>query len=158
MPKSCCVVNCTNNVKNHPELKFYMLPKEEKRRRKWLNAINRAEESSASSKPWSPKSIHVYVCSAHFISGKYSIFISTNECIMHPNAKFLLNIMYSFLGKRELFEKHPDAVPSIFPSDTGTKGKSPHRSGNLNEIKRVNRRISRQGMLRLFIGTIFIPG
>nr|XP_047141115.1 uncharacterized protein LOC124816123 [Hydra vulgaris] len=104
MPRSCCVVGCTNNCKKNNELKFYRIPKNEAVRRKWLNAINRAADST-SSKQWSPTSSNVYVCSAHFIT-----------------------------GKRELFEKHPDSVPSIF--DTGMKG-SPQRNTNNNKINRV---------------------
>ncbi|XP_065640293.1 THAP domain-containing protein 11-like isoform X2 [Hydra vulgaris] len=111
MPRSCCVVGCTNNCKKNNELKFYRIPKNEAVRRKWLNAINRAADST-SSKQWSPTSSNVYVCSAHFIT-----------------------------GKRELFEKHPDSVPSIF--DTGMKG-SPQRNTNNNKINRVSRRINRQ--------------
>ena len=73
MPKSCCVVDCANNVQNHPELKYYMHPTNTKRRKSWLNAINRAKDCTKSSEPWSPKSKHVYVCSAHFISDKFDL-------------------------------------------------------------------------------------
>ena len=70
MPRSCCVVVCTANCKKNKELKFYRIPKNGTVRRKWLNAINRAADSTSSSKLWSPKSSNVYVCSAHFITGK----------------------------------------------------------------------------------------
>nr|XP_047129649.1 uncharacterized protein LOC101238119 [Hydra vulgaris] len=104
MPRSCCFVGFTNNCKKNNEFKFYRIPKNEAVRRKWLNAINRAADST-SSKQWSPTSSNVYVCSAHFI-----------------------------IGKRELFEKHPSSVPSIF--DTGMKG-SPQRNTNNHKINRV---------------------
>ena len=41
MPKSCCVVYCTSNIKTNPELKFKVLPlrtKDSKRRALWLQA------------------------------------------------------------------------------------------------------------------------
>ncbi|XP_047133393.1 uncharacterized protein LOC124811567 isoform X2 [Hydra vulgaris] len=115
MPKSCCVVGCTNNIKKNQELKFYSLPRDEILRRKWLNVINRAADNSACRKQWSPESSNVYVCSAHFIT-----------------------------GKRELFEKHPDSIPSIFDTE---KLSSPQRKINNNRINRVNRRISRQNLV-----------
>nr|XP_047141029.1 uncharacterized protein LOC100213625 [Hydra vulgaris] len=88
MPKSCCVVGCTNNIKKNQELKFYSLPRDEILRRKWLNVINRAADNSACRKQWSPEFSNVYVCSAHFMT-----------------------------GKRELFEKHPDSIPLIFDTE-----------------------------------------
>ena len=51
MPKSCCVVDCTNNVQNHPEVKYYMLPTNTKCRKSWLDAINRAKACTKSSEP-----------------------------------------------------------------------------------------------------------
>ncbi|XP_065648053.1 THAP domain-containing protein 11-like [Hydra vulgaris] len=115
MPKSCCIVGCTNNIKKNHELKFYSLPQDEVLRRKWLNAINRAADNNACRKQWSPKSSNVYVCSAHFIT-----------------------------GKRELFEKHPDSIPSIFDTE---KLSSPQRKINISRINRVNRRTNRQNLV-----------
>ena len=79
MPKSCCVFSCTNNVKNHPELSFYLLPSNKERRRLWLQAISRASLLSPT-KPWSPKSKYVYVCSRHFISGEWSVYSFRRVC------------------------------------------------------------------------------
>ena len=80
MPKSCCVYGCTNNIKSNPELAFYILPRKKDRRRKWLNAIGRAEVETEgnvlSSRTWSPKSLHVYVCSQHFITGMFYPYIN----------------------------------------------------------------------------------
>ena len=80
MIKSCCIVSCTYNIKKNQKLKFDNLPKDEVERRKWLNAINRAADSSACSKHWSPKSSNVYVCSTNFI---------TNGVLLHLNFIFL---------------------------------------------------------------------
>ena len=38
MPKSCCVKNCSNSTKNNENVRFYLLPKENVRR-KLRNAI-----------------------------------------------------------------------------------------------------------------------
>lgn len=75
MPKSCCVPGCTaSKTRNFVGSTFYILPTEEVRRKKWLVAINRARKNADNSvnkdKLWSPKSIHTYVCSAHFLSGE----------------------------------------------------------------------------------------
>ncbi|XP_057290860.1 uncharacterized protein LOC130613548 [Hydractinia symbiolongicarpus] len=89
MPKCCCVENCTNNKRNRQDLNYYIIPKEEKRRRLWLNAISRAqvdESGKVLDKTWSPKSLHNFVCSQHFATGKK--------------------------------EKHPDYIPSVFPGRT----------------------------------------
>ncbi|XP_065642333.1 THAP domain-containing protein 2-like [Hydra vulgaris] len=67
MVKGCCVFDCSTNVKSHPNLSFYILPADPKRRRLWLNAIYRID-SSCKNKLWSPNTKHVYVCSKHFVS------------------------------------------------------------------------------------------
>ena len=73
MPKSCCVKGCTNNIKKNPEYSYYALPSSGKRRKLWLATIGRAVVDNSGNvyknKLWSPKSVHHYVCSKHFISG-----------------------------------------------------------------------------------------
>nr|XP_022308967.1 uncharacterized protein LOC111114789 [Crassostrea virginica]XP_022310818.1 uncharacterized protein LOC111116122 [Crassostrea virginica] len=92
MVKGCCVHGCTANSMSNTDRNFYIIPKEAKRRDKWLRAINRAHVNKDGSvdrnRLWSPNSGHVYVCSAHFVSGKKV----NDPC-------------------------HPDFVPSIFPQN-----------------------------------------
>ncbi|XP_057310040.1 uncharacterized protein LOC130648034 [Hydractinia symbiolongicarpus] len=114
MPKSCCVVSCTNNVNSRPDLQFYILPAKKAQRKLWLTAINRVRTDELGNPIkgtlWSPKSKHHYVCSEHFIS-----------------------------GKRELASSHPDYVLSVFKVlICGKKVASPHRS-----MSRFNRRFKR---------------
>lgn len=75
MVKGCCVHGCTANSMSNTDRNFYIIPKEAKRRDKWLRAINRAHVNKDGSvdrnRLWSPNSGHVYVCSAHFVSGKF---------------------------------------------------------------------------------------
>ncbi|XP_057673162.1 THAP domain-containing protein 11-like [Corythoichthys intestinalis] len=103
MTKCCCVVGCKSRKDSEPHLKFFILPREKRRRSKWLKAINRAkvkEDGSVDhSRLWEPKSRHTYVCSRHFIT-----------------------------GAKVNMENHPDYVPSIFKkkedkSSTGSECK-----------------------------------
>ena len=75
MPKICCVKNCSNSAKNNENVKFYLLPKDKVRRKLWLNAIGRVyidKDGNTDNKHiWSSKSLHVYICSEHFITGKF---------------------------------------------------------------------------------------
>ena len=80
MPKSCCVPGCHTNKQKNQNLKFYTFPLNENRRRLWINAIKRAYVDVSGNvnknKSWSPKTKSNYVCSLHFISGKYYEMIS----------------------------------------------------------------------------------
>ncbi|KAM9354261.1 uncharacterized protein KZ484_012436 [Pholidichthys leucotaenia] len=60
----CCAFGCTNRQKKGSNLKFYRLPADEDRRRRWLAALKR--------KDWSP-SPYSRLCNQHFISGEKSI-------------------------------------------------------------------------------------
>ncbi|XP_057689592.1 THAP domain-containing protein 11-like isoform X2 [Corythoichthys intestinalis] len=113
MTKSCCVVGCKTRKSSEPHLKFFILPHEERRRSKWLKAINRAtvkEDGSVDhSRLWEPNSKHNYVCSRHFIT-----------------------------GAKVNMETHPDYVPSIFPEK---EDKSNTGSGcKVNGFKSASRR------------------
>ena len=68
MPKICCVKNCSNSAKNNENVKFYLLPKDKVRRKLWLNEIGRVYIDKDI---LIPKSLHVYVCSEYFITGKF---------------------------------------------------------------------------------------
>ena len=75
MPKSCCVAGCTANAKKNENLKFFILPTDGLRRKRWLSFVGRAAMDAGGkvdhSKVWSPRSSHHYVCSQHFISGVF---------------------------------------------------------------------------------------
>ena len=43
MPRSCSE-KCSNNVKSQPNLNFYIRPFEKQCRRRWLQAISRAQQ------------------------------------------------------------------------------------------------------------------
>ena len=75
MPKSCCVKNYSNSTKYNENVKFYLLPKDKERCKLWLNATGQEytdKDGNTDNKHiWSPKSLHVYVGSEHFITGKF---------------------------------------------------------------------------------------
>ena len=56
-------------------LNFILLPKDKVRRKLWLNAIGRVykdrDGNIDNKRIWSAKSLHDYVCSEHFITGKF---------------------------------------------------------------------------------------
>ena len=58
---TCCVPECYSNSKRNPELSYYVIPKEENLRKKWLHMISR--------KSFVPSTSH-RVCSKHFEGGK----------------------------------------------------------------------------------------
>ncbi|XP_062395004.1 uncharacterized protein LOC134082955 [Sardina pilchardus] len=88
MPKSCCVVGCTSNIKKNPGVKCTPLPwiNQAERRMLWLQAIKREAPDGGL---WDPKTPHTYVCGKHFITGSH---------VKEP--------------------LHPDYVPTIFPHRT----------------------------------------
>ncbi|XP_062380710.1 THAP domain-containing protein 11-like [Sardina pilchardus] len=68
MPKSCCVVGCTNHKAKRPSLRFFCLPQKNlERRQLWLQAIKR---EGPNKKLWDPASPHTYVCGEHFVTGR----------------------------------------------------------------------------------------
>ena len=58
---TCCVPMCYNNSKRNPGLSFYVIPKDQALRKKWLLMISR--------KDFKPSISH-RVCSAHFTGGR----------------------------------------------------------------------------------------
>ena len=76
MTKSCCVAGCKTNKRTNPDLRFLILPGEErdpKRRVLWPQAIRRQDKEG---KLWDPVSSHVYVCGKHFITGNVNFFMT----------------------------------------------------------------------------------
>ena len=72
MGKQCVVCGCHNRDSSKiPGLKFHRIPADAKRRKLWLNAINR--KHSVTGKDWEPEDDGARVCSAHFIKGQYFI-------------------------------------------------------------------------------------
>ena len=72
MGKSCCVVNCGQNERDHPDAKFSKFPtarSKHNKRHRWKSAISRGVEQNPGAL-WSPTSKWTYVCNKHFISGK----------------------------------------------------------------------------------------
>ena len=70
-PRSCCVEDCSNNVKSQPDLNFYILPSDKQRCRRWLQEIGRDEtyeNGKVLDKTWSAKTRYHYVCSEHFVT------------------------------------------------------------------------------------------
>ena len=95
MPKSCCVKNCSNSTKNNENVNFYLLPKDKVRCKLRLNAIGWVyidKDGNIDNKHiWSPKSLHVYVCSEHFITCKFILIDILNYfCV----SELLINIIY----------------------------------------------------------------
>lgn len=59
----CCAHGCVNNRKRNPELKFYRIPKEERRRRAWLQRIRRVNFTPSD---------NTRLCPVHFVGGAKS--------------------------------------------------------------------------------------
>lgn len=75
MPSSCCAVNCSNRSKSKNNLKFYSIPVNPERRKRWLVAIKREK--------WKKVEIdNARLCSEHFISGRcFKVVYSFEKCI-----------------------------------------------------------------------------
>ena len=64
MPNSCCAVGCSNRKSKRPDLTFYRIPKDAKRKKLWVQAIKRES--------WSEQMIvNARVCSEHFETGRW---------------------------------------------------------------------------------------
>ena len=64
MPNSCFAPGCSNRKSTDNKLLFYRLPKDERRRKLWLNAIKRDKVNDA-------LLVNARLCSHHFIGGKF---------------------------------------------------------------------------------------
>ncbi|KAJ8308985.1 hypothetical protein KUTeg_013859, partial [Tegillarca granosa] len=63
MVKTCCVYKCNNQYNAAAKVKgvsFFRFPKDQRKRRAWIKAINRRD--------WLPND-HSWICSEHFIDG-----------------------------------------------------------------------------------------
>ena len=63
------VFGCTNRYRKGSNVKFYRFPTCPDRRRRWIAALNR--------KNWTPNEFS-WLCSEHFVSGKYEIMFVCN--------------------------------------------------------------------------------
>ncbi|XP_077533318.1 uncharacterized protein LOC144145537 isoform X2 [Haemaphysalis longicornis] len=96
MPAHCVAVGCTNYFYGKPGIKYFRFPCAKfypKKREAWIAAVRRKNEDGSS---WTPGP-HSRLCSAHFITGAPSTFMS-----------------------------HPDWVPTVFnyarsPGEAGVK-------------------------------------
>ena len=79
---SCCIENCSNNSKSQPNLNFYILPSDKQQRRRWLQAVGRAEidtNRKVLNKTWSPKTRYHFVCSENGKTFDLSSPVSVRE-------------------------------------------------------------------------------
>uniref|UniRef100_A0A672HFA8 THAP-type domain-containing protein n=1 Tax=Salarias fasciatus TaxID=181472 RepID=A0A672HFA8_SALFA len=66
MPKSCCVVGCSNHNMKDKKLSFHIFPIDPDRQTKWVNTVKRVEPDGSE---WTPTHTTV-LCGEHFLSGK----------------------------------------------------------------------------------------
>ncbi|XP_049528949.1 uncharacterized protein LOC119461743 [Dermacentor silvarum] len=67
----CCVYKCHNYVGMREDISFYVFPSkpyEQERRRRWIQAVRRADEDG---QPWQPGP-NSRICSRHFVGNKMS--------------------------------------------------------------------------------------
>ncbi|KAG0434206.1 hypothetical protein HPB47_019271 [Ixodes persulcatus] len=68
MPSTTCsAVGCSNNPVRNPELRFHQFPRDEKRRKVWVDAVRRTDFG----RPWTPSS-NAKLCSEHFAPDSYA--------------------------------------------------------------------------------------
>ncbi|KAK2193201.1 hypothetical protein NP493_14g07072 [Ridgeia piscesae] len=95
MVVSCVVVGCTSRCIDS-SLCFHRIPKEEKRRQLWLNAIKR--------KGWTPTS-NDRVCGRHFISGKASTDASSPDYVPSVHMGYTASHKLTPEGKKARFAR-----------------------------------------------------
>ena len=91
---TCCVTTCFNNSVRNKELSFYVIPKDNQQRSKWLSMLRR--------KNFIPSSSH-RVCSVQFVGGKktYMNNIPTlNRPV--PHQRQLSHVQQRIVQKEEL--------------------------------------------------------
>ncbi|XP_012730186.2 uncharacterized protein LOC105934643 [Fundulus heteroclitus] len=81
MPTTCCAPGCTQRHSKSSGVRFFRLPRDEERRRKWVVSMRKNNPNRL----WTP-SRHDRICSLHFISGEPSTDVD------HPD--FLPTIFY----------------------------------------------------------------
>uniref|UniRef100_A0A3Q2NX31 THAP domain-containing protein 1 n=1 Tax=Fundulus heteroclitus TaxID=8078 RepID=A0A3Q2NX31_FUNHE len=67
MPTTCCAPGCTQRHSKSSDVRFFRLPKDEERRKKWIISMKRMQADTPN-RLWEP-SYHDRICSLHFISG-----------------------------------------------------------------------------------------
>jgi len=87
----CCAYQCQN--RDGSGKRFYKFPRSEKRKKVWVNMVNR--------KDWRPSKSSV-LCSDHF----------SNEAFVTPPH------IYASLNLKRNLRLKPNAVPTIFPHKT----------------------------------------
>ena len=121
MGKECIVVGCTNRDTDKQEgLKFHRLPKQEYRRKLWLQAINRKNPSTGEF--WIPRDDGARVCSEHFIEGKVKNFLSLT---ISDSIKFnqLLILLFNIFMEVVAVYRHHEISARMAHSKMPTWGK-----------------------------------
>ena len=110
---TCCVPGCQNNSLKHRHLSFYVIPKEEELRKRWLHKISRMRESN---KKFVPTSTH-RVCSEHFVGGKKTYMNNVPTIVpktIKPTENKPRNTMNSSGAKRCILSPiRPDVTSNI---------------------------------------------
>uniref|UniRef100_A0A3Q2NZW9 THAP domain-containing protein 1 n=1 Tax=Fundulus heteroclitus TaxID=8078 RepID=A0A3Q2NZW9_FUNHE len=88
MPTTCAP-GCTQRHSKSSDVRFFRLPKDEERRKKWIFSLKRMQADNPNGL-WEP-SYHDRICSLHFISGKYNL-------ILHQLLFYLNNYINKKLG------------------------------------------------------------
>ncbi|XP_029841113.3 uncharacterized protein LOC115324638 isoform X1 [Ixodes scapularis] len=95
MPSTTCsAVGCSNNSVRNPELQYHQFPRDQKRRKVWVDAVRRTDFG----RPWTPSS-NAKLCSEHFAPDSYA-------------RDLRLLSAAGFSTKHASLKK--DAVPSLF--------------------------------------------
>uniref|UniRef100_A0A3Q2P227 THAP-type domain-containing protein n=1 Tax=Fundulus heteroclitus TaxID=8078 RepID=A0A3Q2P227_FUNHE len=71
MPTTCCAPGRTQRHSKSSDVRFFRLPKDAGRQKKWIISMKRmqADNSNRLCK------FHDIICSLHFISGKYNLIL-----------------------------------------------------------------------------------
>ena len=68
VPRSCCVENCSNNVKSQPNLNFYILLSDKNRHWCWLQAIRQTQHTASKILYYSAQVDQLYAKEVKFCS------------------------------------------------------------------------------------------
>uniref|UniRef100_A0A3Q2TPK1 THAP-type domain-containing protein n=1 Tax=Fundulus heteroclitus TaxID=8078 RepID=A0A3Q2TPK1_FUNHE len=79
MPTTCCAPSCTHRRSKSSDVRFFRLPKDEGRRKKWIISMKRMQTDNPNR--LGEPSYHHRICSLHLISSKYNLILVYNPTL-----------------------------------------------------------------------------
>ena len=125
---SCSAIGCKRKASKKHGIKLYRFLTDAERRHLWTWVLKRES--------WEPNK-YSGICGAHFISGKYSVFVRSHKAAYRVEQVLTEVTFINITRKLVKLKNDPDYVPSVFVHFTGkTKASSAGKVSRKRLMKR----------------------